>query len=185
MRILFLSLLLCWTASGLLAQDLSKQDIDDAIRAGVRERIHLLENYIAQIGDKENSNALRRDAIEAAVALFDDSQKPIIETSSKNRKKKRRQSPLDYFRSLRDLNYHSVKISFDNSQLGNILPDGPRKHKINGTIKQRFEARNEQDEVVYFDFTIKNVEVFVYEEKHIYQPYYEIKLGNITVEETH
>jgi ribosome-associated translation inhibitor RaiA len=163
----------------LVAQDVSKKQFEDAIRQKISEKLSLLENYISTIGNKSLSPDQCKDAINNACRMF--AGDAIIQVSNVKTKSIIDKRVRDYFDDLYRLNYSKVEITFKPNSVGDIYFKEYGKLFLNGTIRQKFQARDDNGKIVYHDYTIKNIEIEVKEVKNRHQKLFEIIFHNITV----
>lgn len=167
------------------SQDISKEEKEQLVRQLVEDKIYLLENYISVIGSTKKSKKERRQAIKSVTSLF--SSDAIIEVSSKNKDKIERIPAKKYFERLFALGkkYDDIKITYDRNSVGNIELIDDKISRVDVIIRQYFEGYKNGN-LQYEDYTIKNVEVMIYEKRNdpILSNYYDIIFNNIYVIKT-
>ena len=170
------------------ATNLSDKDLG-AFKEKVLKKVNLLTVYISNIANKKADDQLRRDNITQAVNLFQDKNKTYVEVSSKNSSTIRKYSINQYFRRLYAVDAGQVKITFyEVAHLSDFrqAPDG--KYYGTAHIYQLYEKYDYEGALVYTDKTIKKIDVTIDnlvkrvgdQEASVW----DVKLGNIKVEET-
>jgi len=170
------------------ANNLSDQDLG-AFKEKVLKKVNLLTVYISNIANKKADDQLRRDNIIQAVNLFQDKNKTYVEVSSKNSSTVRKYSINQYFRKLYAVDAGQVKITFyEVAHLSDFRQAPEGKYYGTAHIYQLYEKYDYEGALVYTDRTIKKIDVTIDNlvkrvgDQEI--AVWDVKLGNIKVEET-
>jgi len=159
-----------------------------AFQEQAQEKVNALSNNIRVLCDKSKSPSDKEDAMLMALKLFIDEHQ-IVETSSKSTGEVKKERVSQYLNRLRILPYKQVVVEWFDIQYTSELRKG-RDGKYYGTmtIFQKFTGFGPEGDVLYEDFTQKNISVAVDTEiirigdRVMESP--TVKLGNISVVET-
>jgi hypothetical protein len=185
-KILAISLLAIFMATGAIAQDRLSKERKTAIDSLALEKIRDLSKYISIIGSKETPFSEANRVIDRTLELFvEDAQ---IGVSSLYREEIKYYSVRKYLERLMALNYDRVTIKWYDIQYISDLelqPDGRYVGVI--TIYQRFEGTTD-DGLVYKDTTKKDITVYVERKQTQISgrliDFWDVLLGDIRVAET-
>lgn len=165
---------------------LTQQELEIFKNAALN-KVRELEKYIVTIADKNNDDNIRKNSIDLAVKLFE-SERNIVEVTSRNSSVIKDYIIRDYLNRLRILPYARVSITwYDISYVSDFVQDPDGNYRAIITIFQKFEGFMD-GRPVYKDITQKNIEIVIKNQERYYGDRKissrEVLLGNIRVVET-